>query len=302
MAYNWLGIKTIKYLLEKLKEIIPTKISDLENDQKIALIEDSYYSDSTVYSSSKTRSLLPIGLGSASQPVYFDWDGNAQCGYKDTTTALGLYANAGEYNSVAVGMSAATKADNAIAIGYMANASKDAAIGIGRNAQAKGTNSVAVGIDANAYEYGTCVGRNSEAQNGAVAIGVGAKAKSDTVAIGPFASTSKNQVFAVGINTDENAFDIRQGSVSDSVNLKLEPGSMYMLRITAYDKDGLFYGATSREFVTANGNAYWWKPCNELRASNAGSGGYGVTYPADSSVTITATQSYTVKYSLLKLG
>lgn len=290
-SYNWLGTKTLRYLLERIKSKIPTKLSQLQNDAKYARIEDNYWSEDTVYSSSKTRSLIPIGMGSASQPIYFDWNGQAQCGYKETKTALGLYANAQGYNSIAIGMNCNAIEDNVITIGYQTLGNGESGIAIGYTAR---TNLQSISI-----------GKGAESENKGVAIGSGTKAAPNSVAIGTNASTKKGQVFAVGDSSEVNAFDIRQGTLRDNTlekNIKLEPGGMYHLIVTAYDTNGFFYGATSREFVAANDNAYWWKPCTEIRANNVGNGGYSVSYPQDSSVTIKANRPYIIKYSLMKIG
>lgn len=307
MGVEWFTKNSLTHLLELIKSKIPTKMSQLESDVVLSKIEDSYWSENTVYSSSKTRSLIPIGLGSPSQPVYFDWNGKGQCGYLDTKTALGLYAGADEYNTVAIGMAASSKGVNATSVGYSSQSSGESAVSVGFNAKGSGNYSVALGQDARAGGTNSIsIGKYSESTENCVAIGCNAKSTNEAVALGTNANATKGQVFAIGNGGDYNAFEIRQGELNgdtSGISIKLEPAGMYLLRVSAFDNNGFFYGASSREFVSANGGAYWWKPCTEIRANDYGDGGYVISYPADSSVSIKCTStSIYLKYSITKLG
>lgn len=161
---------------------------------------------------------------------------NANASASNQAVALGPSANAAGYQSVAIGLSAATSNNSTVAIGSSANASGYQSVAIGLNSSATQNNGVAIGIGAaSSNEQATALGfgAGSSGQN-STAIGYQATAtQANSIILG----NSANAGNKIGIGT--NSPDERLHVVG---SLKLVDGTQ-----------GNGYVLTS----DANGKAKW---------------------------------------------
>ncbi|ENW02548.1 ESPR-type extended signal peptide-containing protein, partial [Acinetobacter beijerinckii] len=230
----------------------------------------------------------------------------------DRSIAFGVDAKiaANSKDSIALGTTSSTSANNTIAIGNTSLATTTDSIAIGRNAKggfggSSDVNAIAIGADATSYAYGVALGSGATADqsgftstNGGIAIGSQANTESGTlsgIAIGNSAKVSGTASNSVALGKDANA------SVNNSVALGAgsttiaQSGNSFLTNVAASTANGVVSvgtaSATRRIQNVADGAAdqdavtvAQLKDVNNRAVGNTTALGGGATYDAATNV------------------